>query len=115
MSGPEQVKPPNFLAPVIANATAPAAEAVRRAIKSVMPHARLADVPCPRCGTVLVVWAALTGCLYRPTGGDALGLPLSTNRRERVTVACTCHPHATWKTSGRGVGRALHNGRPPLA
>jgi hypothetical protein len=106
------VKPAHFLAPILTNAMASATEPARRAILDVV-RAQLAEVPCPRCGTVLAVWAASTGCLYRVAEDGKLGLPLSTDRRERVPVACDRCDRA-WHTSGRGVGRALHNGRPPL-
>lgn len=107
-------KPPrvSFFAPLIANLTAPIAEAAHRAM--VPPDAEIAKVPCPRCGDVIALWARLTRCLYQAARDGGLGLPLSTNPREDVLVTCD-QCRKTWHTSGRAVSRHLHNGRPLLS
>jgi hypothetical protein len=109
MGDSQDHKPPLFLAPVMAKAMEPA----RQAIMAVA-QAQLALVHCPRCGAVLAAWAMADGCLYHVTEDGSLGSPLSTSSRERVPVTCNRCQRA-WQTSGRGIGRALHNGRPLLA
>jgi ribosomal protein S27E len=105
----------SFLAPLTASVMAPVTESIAASARSAtrLPGAEIIEVTCPRCGDVIAVWARLTRCLYKPRRGG-LGAPLSTDRRENVAVTCgRCGK--TWHTSGRAVGRHLHNGRPPLA
>jgi hypothetical protein len=116
MADPQQQRQVPFLAPVIANLMTPVAEAVAESARRTMalPAAEIIEVCCPSCDRVIALWARLTGCLYE-TGRDAtLGTPLSADRRERVRVRCAACLKS-WHTSGRAVGRHLHNGRPPLA
>lgn len=108
---PPHVSP---LAPLIANAMAPVTESITAAARSAMalPAAEVCGVPCPGCGDVIALWARLTRCLYEPRR-DGLGRPLSTDHCKDVAVTCDrCGWHSS--TSGRAVGRNLHNGRPLL-
>ena len=106
----------SFLAPLLANVTAPVTESITAAVRRAMmlPAAEVSEVPCPRCGDVIALWARLTRCLYRVARDGGLGAPLSTDHRENVAVTCD-RCGKTRHTSGRAVGRHLHNGRPPLA
>ncbi len=115
MAEPRQQQVP-FLAPVLANLTAPVTESIRAAARSAMqpPAAEITEVGCPSCDRVIALWARLTGCLYGTGGDAALGTPLSADRRERVEVRCDACGKS-WHTSGRAVGRHLHNGRPLLS
>jgi len=105
--------PRRFLAPLTANLMAPVTEAIRRTATSTALHARLADVTCPRCGSLCAIWAELTRCLYQPARDGRNGAPLSTDCREDVGVRCDgCG--RTYRTSGRAVGYRLRKGLPPL-
>ena len=113
MASDDQPRVP-FLAPAIANIMAPVTETVVRGALA-LPAAETRDVPCRRCGDVIALWARLTRCLYPVTRDGGLGaVPLSKNHCEDVPVHCD-RCRKTYRTSGRAVGRNLHNGRPPLA
>ena len=94
---------------IVQAATAPLLDAVRRAIGAPL---LVSEVPCPHCcGRVVAVLVHGTRQLHRPERG-LLGPPLGSHR-DRVRIACDgCKTR--WETSGRGVGRRLHNGLPPL-
>jgi len=97
----------NPIALAMARLDAPMREALRR-----VGQVEMSPVDCPKCGTTLAVFVPIDGCLYRWIDGRR-GDPLSLDRRAEVPVRCE-QCHTTRHTSGRGVGRALHNGRPPL-
>jgi hypothetical protein len=101
-----------FLAPVFASLTARVA---RQMMRAAMPRATLEEVRCGRehCGQVVALWWPLSGLLYAPAR-DGIGPPLSADRRADVAVRCDRCGRVR-RTSGRAVGRNLHNGRPPLA
>lgn len=101
----------HFLDPVIANMTAPINEAIARIFRD-STRTWFAEVTCLRCDRVIAVWAA--GLLYRPGSGGGLGSRLSTDSRENVPVRCD-RCRTTWNISGRGAGRRLREGLPPLA
>jgi hypothetical protein len=93
-----------FLAPVFAGMAAPVVDAVREAAKAALS----VDVPCPECSAVVAVW--VNRRLYAP--GPDLGRPLG-GVADDVALRCPgCG--RTWYTSGRAVGRNLHNGRPAI-
>jgi hypothetical protein len=95
------------LAQAMARIGSPMREALRRS-----GQIEVSPLDCPKCGATVAVWVPVDGCLYH-WGDGKLGAPLSTDRTAEVTVHC--EPCRTaWRTSGRGVGRALYNGRPAL-
>jgi hypothetical protein len=122
-------RPPGFLAPVLANAAAPAVRSILRTMSSPLAkvmtpaaltslrypvpptfaHIESVPVPCPDCGRAWVRWSSLTSQLY--DGG--IGFPLSTDRRANVPVRCD-RCRKTRHISGRAVGYRLRSGRPPL-
>jgi hypothetical protein len=96
---------PPWVTPVLTTIT----EVMGRTFVAGWPH-RLTPVHCPAgCGATCAVWSSLNRCLYPPGGS----LPLA-SRREQVVIRCP-QCGARRSTSGRTVGRNLHNGRPPLA
>jgi hypothetical protein len=100
-------------ADLIAAVTAPAAEAGRRVM---IAHARRvvpSPVPCPRCGQPCALWSPWTRRLHATGPGGGFG-PALGGSRANVAVRCD-RCQVTWHTSGRAVGRNLHNGRPLLA
>jgi hypothetical protein len=100
-----------FLAPVFAGMAAPVVDAVREAAKAAL-SVDVHDVPCPECSAVVAVW--VNRRLYAP--GPDLGRPLggvADDVADDVALRCPgCG--RTWYTSGRAVGRNLHNGRPAI-
>jgi hypothetical protein len=100
-------------ADLLALAAAPVAEAVRRVIVAQFRGVVPTPVPCPRCGQPCALWSPRTRCLYATGPGGGIGAALG-GSRANVAVRCD-RCRVTWHTSGRAVGRNLHNGRPPLA
>ncbi len=96
-----------FTAPVFASIAAPLLDALREQAKAAV-GVDLHDVHCPKCPAVVAVW--VNRRLYPP--GTDLGHPLG-RVGDDVELRCPgCG--RTWHTSGRAVGRNLHNGRPAL-
>jgi hypothetical protein len=98
-------------APLVARLITPVAETARRAL--VPGGAEVVPVPCPKRGLLVAWWARLTRCLY-DSRRDGLGVALSTDPGQDVTVTCD-RCRVTRHTSGQSVGRNLHNGKPPLS
>jgi hypothetical protein len=96
-----------FLAPVLAAAAAPVADAVREAARSAL-GVDVADVPCPACGAVVALLVSRR--LYRPDAD--LGHPLGDGPESTVYLPCPCGRRS--RTSGRKVARNLHNRRPAI-
>ena len=74
----------------------------------------MSEIPCPRCGRVVVVLMHRTRRLHLPQQGGLLGPPLGTGHRDLVRIECDGCKTRFSDTSGSGVARAIRDDLPPL-